>query len=124
MGRYYSGDIEGKFWFGVQPSDDADFFGDVGQHPEELDYYFDEDDKDKVKIGVKKCEEELGHFKAKIDQFFKGKDSYNDKELAEYLKVDLLKGIELLQWYARLEMGQKILDCLNEQSYCYFTAEC
>lgn len=21
MGRYYSGDIEGKFWFAVQPSD-------------------------------------------------------------------------------------------------------
>ena len=27
MGRYYNGDIEGKFWFGVQSSDDADFFG-------------------------------------------------------------------------------------------------
>ena len=22
MGRFYSGDIEGKFWFGVQDSDD------------------------------------------------------------------------------------------------------
>jgi hypothetical protein len=27
MGRYYHGDIEGKFWFGVQSSYDADFFG-------------------------------------------------------------------------------------------------
>ena len=27
MGRYYTGDIEGKFWFAVQSSDDADFFG-------------------------------------------------------------------------------------------------
>jgi hypothetical protein len=27
MGRYYHGDIEGKFMFGVQSSDDADFFG-------------------------------------------------------------------------------------------------
>ena len=26
MGRYYNGDIEGKFWFAVQSSDDADFF--------------------------------------------------------------------------------------------------
>lgn len=25
MGRYYNGDIEGKFWFGVQSSNDADF---------------------------------------------------------------------------------------------------
>ena len=27
MGRYYHGDIEGKFWFGVQSSTDAEFFG-------------------------------------------------------------------------------------------------
>ena len=27
MGRYYFGDIEGKLWFGIQNSDDADFFG-------------------------------------------------------------------------------------------------
>lgn len=26
MGRYYSGDINGKFWFGVQNSNDADNF--------------------------------------------------------------------------------------------------
>ena len=25
MGRYYHGDIEGKFWFAVQSSNDADF---------------------------------------------------------------------------------------------------
>ena len=29
MGRYYSGDIEGKFWFGIQPSNDAEQFGAV-----------------------------------------------------------------------------------------------
>lgn len=27
MGRYYDGDIEGKFWFGVQSSDDGEHFG-------------------------------------------------------------------------------------------------
>jgi hypothetical protein len=27
MGRYYQGDIEGKFWFGCQSSDDGEFFG-------------------------------------------------------------------------------------------------
>ncbi len=31
MGRYYNGDIEGKFMFAVQSSDDADFFGVQGQ---------------------------------------------------------------------------------------------
>ncbi len=43
MGRYYSGDIEGKFWFGVQSSDDADFFGVTGYAPETLEYYFEKD---------------------------------------------------------------------------------
>ena len=27
MGRYYDGDIEGKFWFGIQSSADGEFFG-------------------------------------------------------------------------------------------------
>ena len=31
MGRYYNGDIEGKFWFAVQSSNDADFFGCEGE---------------------------------------------------------------------------------------------
>jgi hypothetical protein len=31
MGRYYHGDIEGKFWFAVQSSNDADFFGCEGE---------------------------------------------------------------------------------------------
>ena len=38
MGRYYNGDIEGKFWFAVQSSDDADYFGVEGQRPEMLEY--------------------------------------------------------------------------------------
>ena len=37
MGRYYEGDIEGKFWFGVQSSDDADFFGCEGRPPSVLE---------------------------------------------------------------------------------------
>lgn len=31
MGRFYTGDISGKFWFGVQASDDADHFGVEGE---------------------------------------------------------------------------------------------
>jgi len=27
MGRYYTGDIVGKFWFAIQSSDDASHFG-------------------------------------------------------------------------------------------------
>ena len=47
MGRYYHGDIEGKFWFGVQSSTDAEFFG-VEGNANFLHYYFDEDNKKDV----------------------------------------------------------------------------
>jgi len=38
MGRYYGGDIVGKFWFGVQSSSDAVHFGVAPQGPE-LQYW-------------------------------------------------------------------------------------
>ena len=33
MGRWYSGDVEGKFWFGIQDSNAADRFGVTGHQP-------------------------------------------------------------------------------------------
>ena len=122
MGRYYNGDIEGKFWFAIQSSDDADFFGVEGTQPV-LNYYFQEEDLDKVKEGVDKCLKELGKYKEEIDLFFKDRISYNDKALAEYLKVDEKKAVHLLTWYARLGLGQKILKCLEENGECEFEAE-
>ena len=44
MGRYYNGDIDGKFWFGVQSSNDADFFGATGCEPNYIEYDFDKDE--------------------------------------------------------------------------------
>ena len=43
MGRYYEGDIEGKFWFGVQSSDDGEFFGAQEQESNYIDYYVDKE---------------------------------------------------------------------------------
>ena len=34
MGRYVSGDIEYKFWFGIQPSEDIQDFG--GFQPQDI----------------------------------------------------------------------------------------
>ena len=47
MGRYYNGDIEGKFWFAVQSSNDADYFGVEGD-ARFLNYYFTEEDLPKI----------------------------------------------------------------------------
>jgi len=52
MGRYYHGDIEGKFMFGIQSSNDADFFG-VEGFATYLNYGFDLADYLKLKRVLK-----------------------------------------------------------------------
>jgi hypothetical protein len=123
MGRYYHGDIEGKFWFAVQSSDDADNFGVEGTHTY-LDYYFTkEDDYQNVLKGLKRCVKHLGKNQfEKIDKAFSEGGSlyegYSDKSLAE-------EGINehQLEWYARWLLGNKIKECLDKQEDCQFSAE-
>ncbi|MEB3215569.1 MAG: hypothetical protein VKN72_04800 [Nostocales cyanobacterium 94392] len=123
MGRYYSGDIEGKFWFGIQSSDDASFFGGQETEPQVLNYYFDIDDLPKIKKGIATCEKKLGSNKKRLDKFFANRQGYNNKELADYLKDEEEKVATLLVWYARLALGQKILECVKKQGDCSFDAE-
>lgn len=121
IGRYITGDIEGKFWFAVQSSSDADFFGYEGQQPNYLEYCFDKEHLPEIEKGIEKCEEELGEYKEKFDKFFKKDCGYNDEQLKEEVGRDAIKK---LTWYARLELGKKILKCVKKTGYCNFQAEC
>jgi len=131
MGRYYSGDIEGKFWFAVQSSDDASFFG--GSEDEvideesgqafELEYFFQTGDLEEINHGIQECMNELGDKKEKLDAFFEKAMGYNDTMVSESLKIDKLEVKPLLEWYARLELGIKIRDCVKEKGQCSFFAE-
>lgn len=125
MGRHYTGDINGKFWFAVQSSNDADFFGVEGVEPETLEYRFEECDKPKVKQGIAKCKKVLGSKYSKLQEFFNNeRDCYNDEEVRAYLKLETQEETrKALMWYARLELGNKILECLDYKGYCSFTAE-
>lgn len=118
MGRYYQGDIDGKFWFAVQPSNSADRFGVTGHVPEYIEYNFYEDDKQGVEEELKRIEKSLGDQLEKLDAFFEKHTSYRDEMLAE-------NGIDVnnLSEYADYQLGRQILDCLNENGYCEFTAE-
>jgi len=49
MGRYYSGDIEGKFVFGVQASDAGVRFGAVEEEWAYTQYIVDREDYSKIK---------------------------------------------------------------------------
>jgi|TARA_R110000850_G_scaffold153854_1_gene277423 hypothetical protein len=128
MGRYYHGDIEGKFMFGVQSSTDADFFGVEGEATH-LSYGFNAEDLPKVEEGIKECEGVLGEYLEHIDKFFKENDSFSSERLAKYLTELLGKNVTEentrfnLEWYARLELGREIRDCIKENDYCGFEAE-
>lgn len=140
MGRYYHGDIEGKFWFGVQSSNDADFFG-VEGYTTYLNYGFDKEDQPKVKEGLKNCENTLGKYKKLLDEFFEtdGKEGYNEGMLIKFLDkkessyYPLLKEhphkhterdvMYYLEWYARYDLGKQIDNCIDKEGYCNFEAE-
>jgi hypothetical protein len=135
MGRYYEGDIEGKFWFGIQSSDDADFFGSAGFQPDYLEYYFDEEHISKIEHGLAQCLDHLGSKKELLDDFFKEDQGYTREEICEVLNVPVPKpGISIeahkkseyhyyLEWYARYQLGKKILDRVKSDKFCSFRAE-
>ena len=58
MGRYYEGDIDGKFWFGVQSSDDGEFFGATEQESNCIEYYVDREEFEESN-GIEKCKTAL-----------------------------------------------------------------
>ena len=135
MGRYYEGDIEGKFWFGIQSSDDADFFGSAGFQPDYLEYYFDESNLEKIQQGLDMCLEQLGDKKQLLDDFFEEDQGYTREEICEVLNIPVPKpGISIeahrktkyhhyLEWYARYQLGKKILDRVKSDKFCSFRAE-
>ena len=121
MGRYYHGDIEGKFWFAVQSSDDGEYFGMEEQEPSYIPYY--SDDLDLAEEGVEECKEKLRGYLTIIRKFFNSRSSYTDKSLAEALEVSEDKTAHLLTWYARLTLGEKIVKCIKEEGSCWYEAE-
>ena len=118
MGRYYSGDIEGKFWFGLQGSTAADRFGVSYNEPNFVEYDYFEDDLEAVELEIKNIEDNLGDKLQIIEKFFEGAGGYTDEMLK---KEGITKG-ELSE-YADLGLGIKIRDCIKENGECHFQAE-
>ena len=118
MGRYYNGDIDGKFWFGLQDSSAADRFGVMGYEPDYIVYNFQEEDLEGVEEEIKNIEESLGEKKQIIDKFFEDNNGFNDEMLEEV-------GIsnDELSDYADLELGVKIRDQIKNFGSCSFDAE-
>jgi hypothetical protein len=114
MGRYYSGDIEGKFMFAVQSSNAADRFGSVGCEPNYVEYYFDEEQLNEIKEQL----DILRPAYEKIAKFFETRQVYNREEMAEN---DITE--QEMSDYADYVLGEKIMDCILKNGECNFTAE-
>jgi len=119
MGRYYDGDIEGKFWFGLQSSNAADRFGVIGQPPEYLEYYFDEDNLEDCENEIKLIEEKLGDNLALLDEFY----DVNSVDKPELTTIVKQMDESIISDYADLILGRKIRDHIKSFGDCNFNAE-
>jgi len=125
MGRYYDGDIEGKFWFGVQASDAPERFGCKYKGEDEaiIKYYIDKESIEMVKEEIATIEKNLGKYKILLDSFFDTSNGYNYEMIQEALKISKTKVRELLVEYADLKLGNQILQCLIVNGFCNIEAE-
>lgn len=124
MGRYYWGDIEGKFWFAVQPSNAADQFGCEGIYNEvegTLEYHFKKEHALAVRERLRYLKKSLGDYIEKFENFFKANRWYNDDMLKDQIDD---KAINLLPLYADYLLGLKIKKAIKKFGECYFEAEC
>ena len=138
MGRYYTGDIEGKFWFGVQDSDDACHFGgseieiedEESEEVIELLYEFNREDLEDINEGIQTCVKTLGPTLEFLDKYFgpggEGENSYSPDSLAKQLGCQTWtdgKFRNIMEQYARLQLGKQIKECVERLGHCNFTAE-
>lgn len=124
MGRYYWGDIEGKFWFAVQPSYAADQFGYEGiynEHEGTLEYHFKEEHAFAVRKQLRFLKETLGDYIEKFENFFKANSGYNDDMLKDQIDA---RAKYMLPLYADYLLGLKIKKAIKKYGECYFEAEC
>ena len=136
MGRYYDGDISGKFWFGIQSSNAADRFGVTGEVDEDMEelyggdcplgYSFDEENLSSVTNEIKKIENNLGVTKELLDNFFKENSTYDSDDIEELFNKNNIEFTDvdfILSDYADLRLGYQIKECLEKNGYCSFEAD-
>ena len=118
MGRYYSGDIEGKFMFAVQPSSAGERFGaqDVTDY---VEYYVDREEYDNIVNEINDIEK-TGAVK-RVQDMFAIENGWNDEILKKYNVSE-----EDLSEYADWRMGMQMKEYFDNNPDAYgisFSAE-
>ena len=120
MGRYYTGDINGKFMFGVQSSSSGERFLARECEPEFVDYEISRDNYSKIIDEIEKIESS-GSVDRVQDMFdktdygwndtIKKENGVSDEDLSEY--ADYKLGVNIKVWF----------DENPDENYLNFTAE-
>ena len=125
MGRYYNGDVEGKWWFGVQSSDTPQKFGGYETH---IDYTISYDDTFKNRMEC--IENDLGDRLPILERFFKEEAYYNNEKLHSYISKEIddyeLEWVSKdVQDYADYCFGKEVLEYFKEsgEKYCNVYSE-
>ena len=125
MGRYYDGDVEGKWWFGVQSSDTPERFGGYETH---IDYTICNDDT--FKSGIKLIKEDLGDKLEWLQKFFDENNGYNDAMLMEFMikknpRYDKSELSQDLENFADYEFAMQVKEYFDEtgNEYCHVNSE-
>ena len=129
MGRYYEGDISGKFWFAVQSSNAPARFGGEEYEPSYINYYFDEEQLKEVEEELDRIHKNMQGNIEKLDEFFKVNNGYNDQMIIDFYLARYNETIneeevkDMLVEYADYELGKQIAECIKEQGDCNINAE-
>lgn len=118
MGRYYSGDVNGKFMFAVQSSDAHTRFGAEEVEPSYIDYEIHRDSYDDI---VKELDLIDKGSIERVSKMFEENNSYNDETQKQYNVTQ-----EDLSEYADYNLGKQVKDYFDdnpEENYCYLEAE-
>ena len=126
MGREYKGDIDGKMWTAVQPSNDADNFGVIGEPSGDIHYYFNEDHEDEINKELARCREVIGTESLEImDRYYKEHRTESHQAVDDLKsKIGNTEYKKLEEYYARIELGEQILACIRDNDTCSFSVEC
>ena len=129
MGRYYTGDIEGKFWFAVQSSAAPSRFGAQECEPNYINYYFYEEQLDEVQIELDNIHKNMQGNIERLDDFFAQTNGYNKKMIIDWYKkenketIDEEEVYDMLSEYADYQLGNQIYECIKKNGSCSIEAE-
>ncbi len=108
MGRYYSGDINGKFGFATQPSDDLTFFGAQEQDSSYVNYWLS---NEKMEGAVELTKKLIKEFKKKSPKECKGLNIKTDSDkFWSYVDQEWYQDKENGLLACRVSMGLQIAD--------------